>query len=564
MDNFLEIAKNFIDIDERKSRKEILENIKKNKEAISKIFNYLTEEEKKEYLRYTNIDIIINYLKQFTINEKIIIVKNIYMNLDDLYDLYRIIIDVDDNQKEIYLYNFSKCLPEHYIYAIIENFSNDITKIKLAEIYLKENCYIFGIIYNLDDMNKEKYIDKFNNISDQIELILSLKDSNKIKKYITIDKYKKYRAILVAHTNDNKLIKNEFDNNINIKFRTKLIEEIKDENLKIQLIDKLNDLNIKMFYQSNIDDCKKLLSKLKGTPLDKNITFGVELECSNKKINKYKVISKIFGDYIIKKDNSVKNGFEIVSGILKYNVSDLNKLKNVCYLLDKCNFYTDHTAGGHIHIGAQYLNRAEDYIMLLYLYLNTEDILYFISDRKNSNKRKEIKSYAKKNKLDYIEAIDEGLFTMKYNNIKELFTKICTSRYRGLNLSNIDTIDKNTIEFRMPNGEINFDELLLNVKLFGRLIEMSHKLNDLDDNNIIKKTALMIGNTKKEKDRLELLLNILFDNEEERKLYRERYFSNKILYLKNINNLIKEIKDSFQNEQLVNINNKNILIRTKK
>lgn len=565
MENFFSVARKYLEIDGNVSRSDILEKLKSNKSAISKIFYYLSEEEKKEYFCYAYSHTMISYLRNFNIDDKIDILVDVYNNIEN-YDLYRIFIDTDDDmEKEKYLAVFFEYLPEYYISLLIETVSDEGLKIKMCDKYLSDNSYLFRIVLTLSDLNKEKYIDRFSSINDQIEIILSFKDCNLIKKYVYMDKYKEYRAELVAGSNNYELIVNEFNGNAyNIIFRIKLINMIEDENIKLRLVHSLNDDCVRMFYLSNINNCKNLLSELTGTVIDKDITFGVELECSNEYIDKFMEIENIFGDYKIKKDSSVKNGFEIVSGILKYDTNDLNKLKNVCDLLYRCNFYTDYSAGSHIHIGAKYLDRKEDYIMLLYLYLNCEDILYFISDRKNTIKRRGIKSYASKNKIEYIKAIDAGLFTLEYNNIKELFDKICSSRYRGLNLKNIDKIDKNTIEFRMPNGEINFDELLLNIKLFGRLVEISHKLNDMEDDNYVKKMAFMIGNTKSEKERLELLLNLLFDYEEERKIYRDRYFSNKILYLKNMNNLIKEIKDSFHDRELVCISNGNRLVKSKK
>lgn len=41
----------------------------------------------------------------------------------------------------------------------------------------------------------------------------------------------------------------------------------------------------------------------------------------------------------------------------------------------------------------------------------------------------------------------------------------------------------------MPNGEIEFPELLANIKLFARLIEMSHKLVDMPKTDLTKLKA---------------------------------------------------------------------------
>ncbi len=109
--------------------------------------------------------------------------------------------------------------------------------------------------------------------------------------------------------------------------------------------------------------------------------------------------------------------------------------------LKKNNFYTDYTSGGHIHIGSSYLTKKEDYYMLLYLYINTEDILYFICDRKNSIKRNSINRYASKNKNHYIKAIENGVFDTN-SDIKKMLEYINSNRYKGLNFKNLNCVKK--------------------------------------------------------------------------------------------------------------------------
>lgn len=562
MDILFEKAKDIEKFDDDITRTELIELLIRDPYSISYVFEYLTEQEKRKYYPYTRISDIINYLKTFEFNEMLNVIEE-EKDLFKDFGLYNICIDiVKAEDMELFLNRFYLNIGDYYINEIIKGMSNDETKKKFIDKYLRTHYYICDAISTLSDKYKEEYLFKTEDASDQVKIILSFNDKKKIEEYAYLSKYSDYRSDLVAGTGNREFIIEAF-NKIKVnKFRVNLINKVENEELKLELINLLDE-NIKKWFFSNTMEMPKILKGLNGTELDSEITFGVELECSNKQIENYKNVRNIFNDYKVTKDSSVNIGLEVVSPILKYNIEDLNKLKNVCDLLENSGFYTDESAGGHIHIGASYFDKKEDFYMLLYLYINTEDILYFISDRKNSIKRRSIDRYASKNKQTYMEAIDNGMFEKNYEEIEDLFNEINENRYKGLNFKNLNSFNKNTIEFRMPNGEINFEEVLLNIKLFARLVEMSHKLNELDNENDIKIMAKKIGKCDKEINRLELLLNILFDNEEEKQKYRERYFANKRLYLLKLKNLINEFKINFKTTELVEIEEDSHLVRSK-
>lgn len=310
----------------------------------------------------------------------------------------------------------------------------------------------------------------------------------------------------------------------------------------------LDDKNLMEFLISNETNLSNsdLVKKLCETTLiDKNITIGVELEACNEDIKNFNKTKTVFNDFNIKQDLSVKSGFEIVSPILHYNLTDMNKLYQVCELLKRCNFYTDQSCGGHIHIGASYFTSKEDYYMLVYLYSNVENILYYITDKEGTIKRSSVERFAMKSKEQYLKAIDEGLFDKEHldDGIKDTFDEINKDRYKGLNFKNVGSEYKNTIEFRMPNGEIEFTELLSNIKLFARLIEMSHKLVQMDKTDIIKQKALKLSSTKDELEKLNLLLEILFPNPSDRIIYLKRYKTNYSLTQKETEQITSSLRD---------------------
>lgn len=106
-------------------------------------------------------------------------------------------------------------------------------------------------------------------------------------------------------------------------------------------------------------------------------------------------------------------------------------------------------------------------------------------------------------------------------------------RSSSLNLLNINN-GKNTIEFRVANGTINPDIWIENVRLFGRIVQISEKLAQIEKENQSELTEedkkllnLMetLKEEKPEREKMEVLLEMLF-TEEERIVYRERYDEN--------------------------------------
>lgn len=106
-------------------------------------------------------------------------------------------------------------------------------------------------------------------------------------------------------------------------------------------------------------------------------------------------------------------------------------------------------------------------------------------------------------------------------------------RSASLNLLNINN-GKNTIEFRVANGTINPDIWIENIRLFGRIVQISEKIAQIEKENQSelteedKKLLNLMESLKKEKperEKMEVLLEMLF-TEEERIIYRERYDEN--------------------------------------
>lgn len=519
---------------------------------ITQVFIYLNDEEKMKYCYKINRIYFLDYMK--TLDKKTQ-KEVITMHIDNLKKDY--IIDFiesleSDLEKYEYLELLSDKLKDNLlgIKNIILSMNDEQMKIISINAFLNDKSYYkIDTIQKLSDEAKELYIDSLED-SDAAKVILSFNNKELIKKYSLQKRFTKYRSKLVSATNDPTYIKEVFKSiNVN-KFRVNLITILEDTNLKRELTELLSDANLKSYLLSNEETILNNLitpvtaSELGKTKVDNKITIGVELECCNKEIDNYTKTKTLLNHFDVKRDTTVRSGLEITSPIMHYDMENLTLLKSLCELLKENKFYTDTSCGGHIHIGSNYFTTKEDYLMLLYLYNNCEEILYYITDRENTKKRPSFDRYATKSKEAYIGAIDEGLFKKENFNkeITSIFNEINPDRYRGLNFKNIDSLTKQTIEFRMPNGEIDFTELLANIKLFSRLIEMSHKLNYLEKTDPIKVKAFLIGETKSDIEKLNLLLDILFTTESEKQIYIDRYTKNSKLDIEEKKKFLIDIK----------------------
>lgn len=130
------------------------------------------------------------------------------------------------------------------------------------------------------------------------------------------------------------------------------------------------------------------------------------------------------------------------------------------------------------------------------------------------------------------EALENGTINLEdeddINKFIEEIQDIQEERYSGLNLLNINN-GKNTIEFRIPNGTINPDVWIENARLFGRIVQMSQRLAEIEKQPELSKEEEhlielneMLKQDISEEQKMEILLELLF-KEEERHVYRERY-----------------------------------------
>ncbi|MBQ8234128.1 MAG: amidoligase family protein [Bacilli bacterium] len=389
------------------------------------------------------------------------------------------------------------------------------------------------------DDNKIKYINKFESTFLRLELIKSIRDD-----------YKKVSLLLNEYKNCNNLW-SLFDID-NIKNKDAILSQVKKIPLELlcAFICNSNDIELKKLlagtipykglkeavssnFIDNIDDINLI------GDLDNNITIGVELESNNNLYRDYHLIRYMLGNWNIKSDASVVNGVEITSPKLTYTIDDLKKLKYVCEFMNNNEFTVDNTCGGHIHYGISCIESIEHLLLLLDIYCNCEEIFYLICNRKNSIPRDYVLEHAKSytdllyrnKKILYIlnNTNLQGAYDLLYNIQNDNFDK----KY-SINFLNCFDEYKHTLEFRGPNGEIEYDELIYNILLFGKLLEKTKLMVNNNDYKMLNVLKNYNGY-----NRLLVLLDILFDDNNIKQVYKDRYNSNMELYNKSNLVLVK-------------------------
>ena len=180
------------------------------------------------------------------------------------------------------------------------------------------------------------------------------------------------------------------------------------------------------------------------------------------------------------------------------------------------------------------------------IYTNTQDIFFDICNKKGSIHRPKLEYYAKpiSNRLYLAISLHKFNEDEKLNDIVKEIKDIQDNRYFDINLKNAQSKLKNTIEFRFPNGEINYDEVLLNVTLIIKLCMTAKKyayINEYDEKYLPVK--LLQSDINKDA-RKNILLKMLFEKDKNLiNLYNERYESN--------NN-----EDVFTRKYVINFNGK--------
>ena len=222
-------------------------------------------------------------------------------------------------------------------------------------------------------------------------------------------------------------------------------------------------------------------TKMPPVTLPDKMTIGVEIESEG--LASREEIAGIIGNlsWKLKPDDTLDDGIEAVplSGLTPSTAGD--EIYRACKALCLSGQTISERCGGHIHIGADYLTDLQDWKNLRTIWNNTEKILYIISNRKGEIPRKGVLVYARP--ISGNDELKQEIINLENESDLEKFiveTKIIQgTRYSGINYCNVWRKEKNTIEFRLPNGTLDPTTWIENINLFGGLVRVSHELSKI-------------------------------------------------------------------------------------
>ena len=282
------------------------------------------------------------------------------------------------------------------------------------------------------------------------------------------------------------------------------------------------------------DKTEQIESKYNSFGLPKEMTVGIEIEAVGENYNE---IPDELRGWEGKSEYSIGNkGKEYASPIMRNREEDVKEVYRINEILKAFGMNVTPQCGAHVHIGADYITREEGFKQLVELWGNAEEIYYLISNKEGELPRKGIEQFAKPISYELgeieLEKIPKDRFILVAKGI------VGRSRYRSLNLLGVNNA-RNTIEFRLSNGTLDANVWVENIRLYGRTIEKAEELGKIveklergEELTKEEKTTYTLKEMLKEKipldAKMDILMQILFD-EEERKVYYERYRKNKEL-----------------------------------
>lgn len=414
------------------------------------------------------------------------------------------------NDSEVKLRALDKIDDPYYKKSVAITIKDSEVKLRALDKFEDEDRKMSVAMTIEDSEVKFKALDKMENPEDMMGLAKTIKDPiyrlKSTEKFTESESYRK--EIIDTFTLDE----------LEILCESKELENI-------DIIKTLN--NRKKVMQVVQDESNKQSNESNIMGLPKDMTIGVELESEggiSKDIIGYEMLERWKGV----KDGSLHNGVEINSPILHDNEEDMKELEIVCHSMQRIGLEATENCGGHIHIGADYLqNNPQALENLMTIWNECEELFYKMSNEEGIIPRNGIVKYAKTRHSKIEESsIDGKLSIRSTKDFEDLRSKIIKSepKYSGLNLGHYGEMGKNTIEFRMPNGTLNPETIRANIKLFGTLMQVSKEMA-LNPEYKKEEFARMTDRNLTEAEKVEALLDLLFDDEKTKSVYRGRWTS---------------------------------------
>ena len=445
---------------------------------------------------------------------------------------------------------------------------------------------IDNIINNIDNYNDEELLKIHNDVyktlfesyrfieADEfvILLIKKIKDINTkitlIKRYLMdpIRLYNLFKSISNLSYDDKKIILKAIFNN---KYES--IKETLDipSNYKFGLELEYNELSfnaLELLFKS--DSINALMDVLE---VDHNI--------SNDIINN--TVFKYVSDYSkwrMSVEMDDEHLPELSTPILYNNIDDLNKLKAFYSIMETLKAKVSGWTALQINVGVDSFKNTEAFKYLFSIWEECEELFYKIANKEGTVIRPYASNMARPIKEDIQNSFNEGfsfevnteddLYRLLYNiqvrddlylllkypfieneddfykyvnaeneeekyevfrnlltySKKDIMNRIKCKSINFTHMSPWDKENKGRIEFRLFNNIMDFETIKLNIELIGKLVYVSNELADKNI-NLLDKYNELLNIDVSEEEKLNLLLDLLFDDSNKKDIFKRRWES---------------------------------------
>lgn len=233
-----------------------------------------------------------------------------------------------------------------------------------------------------------------------------------------------------------------------------------------------------------------------------NITFGIELEfvdgnsdaiarelyregiCSHDYMVGYHAPG-VRGKWKLERDGSVTSGGrggELVSPVLQDTPETWRNIEKICEVARRHGARINYKCGAHVHMGMEPLDTARQRWRRFFNGIaGHEQAIYRFAGGTEGRYRENSTDYAAPFETSARQGARMRFSMNDEGDVRNLARSVSTSRYRGINLTNIPESDKpNTVEFRYFNGSLSPAQIQANVKMAAGVMMAAERARTQD------------------------------------------------------------------------------------
>lgn len=436
--------------------------------------------------------------------------------------------------------------------------TSDKDKAVIIKNFISDEYKLWGIDTIKKEENKIPLIATLKSV-ENMTLALSKIEDYAIKLDILNNLDEKTKMLLVLHVNG-KFQADVLASISSDNFKLSFLDTLSKENKMIVLIS-LSDIAKESYLDTDLDYLDKMalvytlrnvelkskwIAKLEypmgfDLGIDPKLQFGLEIECEGALYTYFCNLWTDKSSYLAAMDATLMQGLEVKTPPIHNTTMDLENLYYVFNVLNKAGFTSSNRCGGHIHFDKNYLETKEEYMALFEIWSYAEEIFYLIGNAEGDVPRGYVTYFTKPFLDGILDALKEGIVYQDLKKSDEEFIQ-CLSFWQETKNNSLNFHHQNkklnTMEFRVSNGSMSFITWMQNIKLFGRLLMISKALGNIylehatEDEKKLWNLKEGLKQDISLDEKLEILLELLF-SEDEKEVYRNRYYANSRLLEKN-------------------------------